>query len=122
MNDWIKIEKCTPQKPELRQAAKRCGVSPMEAFGAFFLLWSYFDTHCEDGFIPGMTPDDADEIAGLAGFADTLADAGWIIFDPMGLTISNWDRHNGKSAKARILKNRRQAKWRNAAPSTRPST
>ena len=129
MNDWIKIEKCTPRKPELMLAAKRCKASRADAFMAFFELWAYFDTHCETGFLPGLAPDDVDEIAGLPGFGDALSAAGWIVFDPLGLTIANWDRHNGKSSKARILKNRRQSKWRDvhvdahvdAAPSTQAS-
>ena len=104
---WLKIEKCTPDKPELRKAAKRCGVSRSDAFMAFFELWAYFDTHCEDGFIPGVSAADVDEIAGLEGFADAMVAVGWIIIDPMGLTVSNWDRHNGKSAKARAQTMRR---------------
>lgn len=104
---WIKVEKDTPHKPELRQAAKRCGVKRADAFLAFFQLWSFFDTHCVEGFLPGFTAEEADEIAGLRGFAAALVAAGWITFDPTGLTISNWDRHNGRSAKARAQTMRR---------------
>lgn len=107
MNDWIKIEKCTPHKPELRQAARKCGVSRGDAFIAFFALWTYFDTHCEDGFLPGLSLEDVDEMAGIKGFGRAMVSVGWLVADPTGIIVVNWERHNGKSAKARAQTMRR---------------
>ena len=104
---WIKIEKSTPDKPEIRTAARICGVGRQDAFLAFFLLWSYFDTHCEDGFLPGLTLEDIDEMAGLTGFGRAMVSVGWLLADPTGVIVVNWDRHNGKSAKARAQTMRR---------------
>ena len=100
---WIKIEKNTPEKPELRVVARQCAVNRPEAFLAFFTAWSYFDDHCSDGFIPGFTKADVDEVSGLRGFADAMATVGWLTFDSTGMQISNWHRHNGQNAKKRAL-------------------
>lgn len=105
---WIKIETGTPDKPELRAAARTCRTTPASAFLAFFRLWSYFDEHSEDGHIAGFAPQDADEIARLPGFGNALGSAGWLVFDNHGVTIANWDRHNGKSAKRRAIDTERK--------------
>ena len=107
MNDWIKMEKCTPDKPEIRRAARMCAVDREHAFTAFFRLWSYFDTHCEKGFLPDFSLLDIDEAASLAGFGRAMVAVGWLIVDTSGVTIVNWDRHNGKSAKSRAQTMRR---------------
>lgn len=107
MTNWIKIEKSTPDKPELRKAARMCGVGKAEVFFAFFQLWSYFDSHCDSGFLPGLTREDIDDAAGLPGFAQALVYVGWLVVDASGVTIVNWERHNGKSAKVRAQTMRR---------------
>jgi len=117
---WIKIETSTPNKPEIRAAARACGISRAEAFMAFFTTWAYFDEHCSDGFIGGLIPEDVDEISGVKGFGNALADVGWLAFDRSGMTIANWSRHNGTSAKQRSLTLNRvqtlraKARWGNA--------
>jgi hypothetical protein len=104
---WIKIEKSTPDKPEIRAAARICRVGKEKAFYAFFLLWSFFDSHSEDGFLPGLTLEDVDDTVGLKGFGQAMVNVGWLVADDMGINVANWERHNGKSAKARAQTMRR---------------
>lgn len=112
--DWIKVEKSTPGKPEIRHVARSCGCSLADAFLAWFRLWSYFDETTADGFIPHFTKEDADDEARLPGIGEALSGE-WLFFDPTGCTIHKWSDHNGASAKARDQKTKRQRRWRDSS-------
>lgn len=110
---WIKVEKTTPNKPELRYIGRECSVSKGDAFLAWFLLWRYFDAHVDEtGFLRFLGPEDCDDIAKVDGIGKALEEAGWLAFDETGVTIRNWTKHNGKSAKQRALGARRVARHR----------
>jgi len=111
--DWIKMEKVTPDKPEMRMIARLCGVSRGDAFLAWFRLWSHFDDMIETGFLDGFTMEDADEMGRLQGLGKALEQIGWIIFEPHGCTVKKWDVHNGESAKRRALDANRKRQERN---------
>ena len=113
--DWLKVEKVTPDKPEMRQIARQCGCTRGDAFAAWFRLWSYFDVTTANGEVPFFGADDADEEARLPGIGEALADAGWLVFHPGGCTIVNWDRHNGENAKQRALAHERKRKQRRSS-------
>ena len=107
--DWIKIEKATIDKPEIRHVARICGVTPGEAFAACFRLWAWMDEATADGTMPMTTAEDLDEVARLQGIAQALAQAGWLeLHKPAGVTVMNWERHNGASAKRRALDAKRK--------------
>ena len=103
MAKWIKIETHTPDKAELRHIARLCGCTKAEAFLAFFRLFVWLDEQTGDGHVEFFTPEDADEIGGLAGLGNALETVRWITFNASGAVVSNWDRHNGQSAKRRCL-------------------
>ena len=113
--DWIKVEKTTPDKPEIGFIARACGVSTIEAVGAWFVLWCYFDEHTADGEMRFFTPDDADRVARLPGIGNALSadqGCGCVTYHKSGASIVNWDRHNGNNAKKRCQSNRRKTEWR----------
>ena len=113
--DWIKVEKATPDKPEVGFIARACGVSQADAFLAWFRLWSYLDDQISDGSVRMWTPEDCDRIGRLPGLGNALSSdqgCGWITFHGSGATVTNWDRHNGQSAKKRCQTNRRVSHWR----------
>ena len=112
MARWIKIETHTPDKAEIRHIARRCGCTKAEAFLAFFRLFVWLDEQTEDGQVEFFTAADADEIAGLAGFGEALQEVRWLTFGPTGAVVTNWDRHNGKSAKKRCLEAERSRRQR----------
>lgn len=118
MSHWIKVEITTPDKPEIVASARMCGTTEEAAFTAFFRLWTYFDAHTATGFLPGITIADLDKRAGLKGFGKAMAQVGWIAEDSRGISITNWDRHNGDSAKSRALnqkrmqRNRAKGQWK----------
>ena len=126
MAKWIKIETHTPDKTEVRHIARLCRCTKAEAFLAFFRVFVWLDEETEDGHVDFFTTADADEIGGLAGLGSALEAVGWIAFSASGAVVSNWDRHNGESAKKRAMKSERQRRWRDggvdAPASTRAST
>lgn len=102
--DWIKVEKATPDKPEIKTAAKICKVSNGEIFRAWFLLWSWFDEHVgEDGLYQATTLKECSARVGIPGIAESFAESGWLFETESGVFIKDWTRHNGQSAKIRAL-------------------
>jgi hypothetical protein len=112
MARWIKIETHTPDKAEIRQIARLCRCTKAEAFLAFFRVFVWLDEETDDGHVAFFTPEDADEIADLPGFGEALQEVRWITFGPTGAVVSNWDRHNGQSAKRRCLAYERKQRER----------
>jgi len=102
--DWIKVEKVTPDKQEIRLIARSCGVSLAEAFTAWFRLWCWLDGETDSGHMNVLTATDCDDLGRLVGLGNALVKVGWIeFFADGGAILINWDRHNGESAKKRAL-------------------
>ena len=122
MAKWIKVETHTPDKTELRQIARLCHCSKAEAFLAFFRVFVWLDEQTEDGHVDYFTLNDADDIGGLTGLGNALETVRWITFSPGGAVVANWERHNGKSAKKRIIEAERSRRYRErqGLPPSRP--
>ena len=110
--DWIKVEKNTPDKPEILKAAADCGVEPETAYTGWFRLWAWFDSVTADGHVPHVKPENLDRIAGVPGLSASFASSGWLEFSQDGVLVINWARHNGKNAKQRALHTANQAEQR----------
>lgn len=112
--DWIKIQMSTPDKPEVMRMARKLNISRDDVLGKLFRLWAWFDSNSVDGVVDGVVSTDVDALVGLDGFASVMGDVGWLKWDDEAETITmpNFDKHNGESAKKRGLKAQRQAKWR----------
>lgn len=109
---WIKIDVDTPNKPAIVRLANDCGVSRGDAFLAFFRLYSWLDEQTADGTLYADA-EELDAIARLPGTAASFARSGWLTFYPDGrLTVTNWQEHNGQSAKRRAMDARRQNECR----------
>ena len=120
---WIAIDKTLPFKAEISQIAKGLGISRAEVVLACILTWVWADEVSTDGGLGRFDLDDVDFAARQAGFGQAMMDVGWLAKADDGLFLPNYHVWNGTTAKARILKNRRMAEWRNAhEPSTAPST
>lgn len=125
--EWIKVEVATADKPEVLKIARILGIEQDAAFGKLTRLWAWFDSNSVDGSVDGAVDTDVDNICRQKGFAAACITVGWLAFDESleRLTLPNFERHNGETAKQRALKNRRQAKWRHsvdASASTCAST
>lgn len=70
-------------------------------FGKAFRVWRWFDQHTEDGNARGVTFSLFDRLVGLTGFAASMEKVGWLIKTEEGITLPNFERHNGQTAKNR---------------------
>ena len=125
MMGWVKIEKTTIDKPEISLLAERLGIKNEAAFGLWFRVLAYADSHTADGFLPNMTLDRlaaSSHVPPEVCRALALPEIGWLFEsggEHLGVMFRNWERHNGACAKARALDARRQAKHRSRKSASR---
>jgi hypothetical protein len=108
---WIEWEKGLTRKPEVLQIARALKINCCEAAARCMLVWEWMDDSTTDGIIEGCDRDTIDEIAGLAGFSNAMEATRphpWISFDDVGLTVANFDRHNGECSKKRAIDAKRK--------------
>src|SRR5512135_997166 len=126
--DWIKVEKCSPNKPEVMRLARLWGVPLDQALGALVRFWVWIDDASVDGVVDGVASHEIDDMMRMNGFAQGLAAVNWLEIDDAkpAIRIPNFDAHNSETSKKRALRNARQARWReksvDAPPSTKAST
>lgn len=112
--EWIKVEVATADKPEVLRIARILKIDQDAAFGKLIRLWSWMDANSVDGVVDGVVDADVDRLCHCTGFTEACVSVGWLYYDAEAerMTLPNFDRHNGETAKKRASKNRRQAKWR----------
>jgi hypothetical protein len=126
--EWIKVEKATPDKPEVLRMARLLELDRDLVLGKIVRFWSWADANSVDGVVDGVVSTDVDAVVDLPGFANALKVVGWLEFDDAAqkIALPKFGRHNGESAKKRALKTERQARWRDGrvdnGASTAPST
>lgn len=113
--DWIKMQKDTPDKPEVLAIASRLSIDPDAVTGKLVRIWSWFDTHTTDGNASCVTYAFLDRLAGVTGFAEQMALVGWLLQNGHDLSLPNFDYHTGETAKKRALGQKRQVKHRSNA-------
>lgn len=116
---WIRIEESTPSKPEIARLAMALGCSLGDAFLEFVRLYLWADGNIAcPGFVPDISLEMLGNIARVrAGVCECLASAsvGWLIVADDGIQFSNWERHNGKSAKQRLYERERKQTYRDSS-------
>lgn len=115
--DWIKLEHATLDKPELGIASDLLGISEGDALLLFLRYWVWLDENLDEsrhGLVPFVSRRSLERKFQCPGFAATLERIGWAQFDDEQhiLTVINWDRHNGKTAKSRALEQKKKARQR----------
>lgn len=111
-NDWIRLNKGFITKPEVVRTAVALKVDKWRAAGAWITILDWADDLTEDGFIPRLDGDAIDAIVDLPGFFAVACAVGWMAVDADGVRFLNYTRYNTKSAKARSVDAKRQAKKR----------
>lgn len=123
---WLKFDVTTPEKPEVLAITVAMGWDdPDLTVGKLLKVWRWFDQHTVDGNAKGVTPALLDRLIGVTGLTQAIADSGWLVIHSGGLTLPNFETHNGKTAKDRALTASRVAKSKsnakgNAATVTEP--
>lgn len=107
--DWIKFEVGTHDKPEVWAIASGLQIDPDAVVGKLLRIWGWFDQHTESGNAPTVTKMLLDRLVGVSGFCDELVKAGWMSEDGQSVSLPNFDRHNGKTAKNRAVTAKRVA-------------
>ena len=110
--DWIKMRDSLRDDPAVISIAHALGIDEDTVVGKLHRFWSWADQHTTDGNATGVTAAWLDRYVCATGFANALANAGWLLVGDSGLSIPRFDRHNGESAKERGLAAKRAAKYR----------
>lgn len=116
--DWIKLENVTPDKPEVLAMAEILGIDQDAVLGKLVRLWIWADEQTFSGYATrdgvSVTKTFIDRCTCVTGFAHAMQTVGWLVTLESGLAFPNFDRHNGKTAKARALTAKRMKKLRDA--------
>ena len=110
--DWIKFECATLDKPEVHVIAAILNIDPDAVVGKLLRIWTWFDAHSQNGDAPETLRCLLERLVNEEGFIDAMQQCGWIEIKKGRMYLPNFTRHNGQSAKKRVLKNERQSKWR----------
>lgn len=110
---WIKVEKGTPDKPEILELSAILNIEdPDTVTGKLIRVWSWFDSNSENGHAPLVTKVLLDRLTGVTGLTDALVTVGWLNKTDTGYSVNNFDRHLGKGAKKRASDAERKRKSR----------
>lgn len=116
------MECATPDKPEVFAITAKMGWDdPDLTVGKLFRVWRWFDQQTTDGNAVSVTAALLDRIAGVSGFANAMQSVGWLTINDAGISLSNFENHNGVSAKARAQTAKRVANHRASEPSNASS-
>ncbi len=110
--DWIKFEKSTLDKPEVFEIASILEIDADAVVGKLLRVWNWFDDQSVDGNAPVTVRALLDRYSGVSKFTSAMESVGWLIVEGESMSLPNFDRHNGQSAKKRCDTNRRVAKSR----------
>ena len=105
--NWIKFDTSTSDKPEVWEIATKLGIDPDAVVGKLLRVWTWFDDHTEKGNAKGNAPSVTkallDRRVCVTGFVTAMIEVGWLEETDGMLSLPNFDRHNGQTAKNRAL-------------------
>lgn len=107
---WIKIRNDIEDDPAVISISAKTNLETDHVVGKLRRLWAWADEQTYDGNAAGVTAAWVDAKVGLTGFAAAMMEVGWLQLTNQGIAIPNFDRHNGQTAKDRILTAKRVAK------------
>jgi hypothetical protein len=112
--EWIAWCKGLTRKPEVLAISRATHKSRREVACILMEFWEWADDHTTDGRITGMGLSDLPLV--VTGTTErfwlAVEQAGWLLTAHGVLTIPHFERWTGESAKARLERNARQARWR----------
>jgi len=117
---WIKIRTGLSKELEVGGMAQILGVSGPMVVGLLVEFWCWADGHIKNGNAKYVTDVWIDGIVDFPGFAKALEEVGWLVIKEDGISIPNFERHMGISAKKRSETYLRVQKHRNSV--TKSST
>ena len=109
---WIKIETCTPDKPEICSLVTHLRLDEDTVVGKLVRLWSWAELNRINPNDLGVTREFLDKLVGRKGFALALEQAGWLLETEGKLSFRNFKRHNSPVAQNKALTAKRVARHR----------
>lgn len=99
--DWIKMRCDLRDDPAVTAVADRLEVDEDLVVGKLHRLWSWADQQTADGLLAGIAVGTIDRRLACPGLGAALVDVGWLVVEAGGVRIPRFDKHNGRTAKAR---------------------
>lgn len=109
---WIKIEACTPDKPEICAIATHLKMDEDMVMGKLVRLWSWVTVNHVKSDDLSVTKEFIDKLVARRGFAEAMIKAGWLQEKGERLLLPNFERHHSDAAKTRALTAVRVARHR----------
>lgn len=109
---WIKIETCTPDKPEICSLSTQLRMDEDTVMGKLVRLWSWAELNRIDPNDLSVTKEFIDRVVGRKGFALALEHTGWLVDTNGKLSFRNFKRHNSPVAQNKALTAKRVARHR----------
>lgn len=113
--DWIKFELTTLDKPEVCQIADLADIDSDAVVGKLLRVWGWFDQQTEVGNAPSVSKRLLDRLVGVTNFCEHMKSVGWMAEEGGVISLPHFDRHNGKTAKNRLLTAKRVANHKAAS-------
>lgn len=114
--EWLKFEASTPEKPEVLAITVGMGWDdPDLTVGKLLRVWRWFDQQTVDGNAAGVTPALLDRMIGVSGLCGEMQKVGWLEVHDGGVRLPGFEKHNGNTAKKRVLTAKRVAKHKTNA-------
>lgn len=99
--DWIKMRSDLFTHPKVVRMASALKADKLRTVGGLMSVWCLFDEHSIDGELEGYTFDEVDDHLRWSGFSAAMCAIGWLSETEKGLSLPEFDTHNGQSAKRR---------------------
>ena len=116
---WIKVSTQLINKPEVFSIANSLAMTRAEVVGHLVSVWAWFDSNSESGELAGCCS--MIDALTSAGFADAMQEINWLTCEGGRITLPNFSRHNGSTAKKRAQGQLRQKKFREKVEDNAPS-
>ena len=103
--EWIPLDCCLSQKPEVLQLEDRTGLEADTIVGRLAMLWSWASLNSSDGSARMSLRLLSKVCGGDEAFWYAVQDVGWLVIDADGGTVGipGWDARFSKAAKSRAL-------------------
>lgn len=112
MSGWIKMGVGLRRHPKVVRIMSALKADRLRVVGALHAVWCVFDEHSSDGFLAGYSMAVMDAEIGWPGFSAAMQAVGWLQEDRDGLTVPDYEAHNGPTAKRRATDTSRKGKSR----------
>ena len=117
--EWIKWTKGLVNKREVILMATRLSLSRDEVAAKLMRVWEWADDNTSDGCARGVTDSFVNSLVGEPHFADAMREAGWLKGSNGAISLPNFCRHNGETAKTRALAAARMQRSRYGVSATK---